>query len=95
MKLETSVLSDDILAPLEEAEYLAEDHPERAAPLVADLVAVIRGILVEHDHPNTLNCRTCRQLWPCPTLTTTARLVQDPQRRLAEVLRAAAEAGDR
>lgn len=95
MKLETSVLSEDILAPLEEAEYLAEDHPEQAAPLVADLVAVIRGILAEHDEPNTLNCRTCRQLWPCPTLTTTARLVHDPQRELVKVLQAAADAGNR
>jgi hypothetical protein len=95
MNLEIDSMRDNLFASLEEAEYLADDDVARAREIVPNLVAIIRGLVAEHDHPDSLNCRTCHQLWPCPTLTTAARLIKDPENELTKILKSAYRAGTR
>ncbi|TDQ04999.1 hypothetical protein [Labedaea rhizosphaerae] len=74
MNIEIDGMSEAIFATLDELESRAGDVA-RARELVPNLVSIIRTLVAEHDHPDSLTCRTCRQLWPCPTLTTAAHLV--------------------
>ena len=95
MNLEIDGMRQILFATLEEVEYLAHDDVARASEIVPNLVSVIRGLITEHDHPDSLTCRTCRQLWPCPTLATAARLIRDPDNELIKILDAARLAGTR
>jgi len=54
--------------------------------LIPDLVAVIRGLLLEHGVQASGDCRTCTSVWPCPVVTTIHGLVKDPERQFVSLV---------
>jgi hypothetical protein len=89
-----ALLNDDLFVHLDEAEFLANqtaewsaEESERARKLIDDLVFVLRGLLVEHQHRNGGECRTCAVAWPCPVMVTIHSVVKDPHRQFMELVK--------
>lgn len=82
------LLREELYVYLEQAEELGreadqwtEEQQVTAHDLLADLVTVIRGILVFHSEVSG-RCRRCGTPWPCEEYETVHRLVQAPDAEL-------------
>ncbi len=94
------LLHADLYGHLDEAEFLAckgrewtQQDADTARELIPDLIAVIRGVLHEHEAQPSGACRVCPSAWPCPVVTTIHALVKDPEREIVALTRRAHDQG--
>ncbi len=86
------LLRRDICGYLDEAEFLSTKldrwTPEDALSarrLVPDLVAIVRGILLDHKETATGTCGRCTLPWPCSTVSTIHGLVKNPDHEFVKI----------
>jgi hypothetical protein len=88
------LLRTELYAHLDGAEFLAMkyeawDHEdtESARKVIADLVAVLRSLLAEHEETTSARCRFCQHLWPCPSVQLLDQALRDPDREFVQLVR--------
>lgn len=80
------LLRNEIYTQLDEVEFLArtdrrwgEDEEGTARKLMCDLVTVIRNVVGQHAEDDRGSCGFCRTAWPCISIDSVHRSMQDPE----------------
>lgn len=80
------LLREEIYTQLDEVEFFAmadvpwrDDDEASARTLLCDLVAVVRSVVGLHTEDQYGGCGFCGTAWPCDSIDSIHRTMQDPE----------------